>query len=637
MINILIVDDQKVIREKLRYMVQQSPEMEVIGIATDGNSALEQVELLTPDVVLIDIEMPNMDGIAATKIISNKYPETKVLILSSFDSQEYVSQSLAAGAKGYLLKSLSTEELHNSIKFIDQGYSQILGPGLVKEMATVTARGVDSNAISSRINSNSIPRNNPGAYLNNGRGLELNPNERAIVAKTNEDLTQVSSSKSKFRWQRWVLGWAALNVAVWTVALLNIKFKPATFISEWSLVLPGEEKVDFKIPNVGEALARNNESVDDTDPRNNILYLASSDSVLQKAAQSLEMTSSEFGTPEIQLVDGSAIIAFKILGDSPEQAQEKAVALHNSIVATMKSFRADKTKQRTQSASETVEEDRARLARLQNQLNQHTLNSDLVSPEQIQVLIGQIESLRDQRKTISRDLEGANQQIASLSNSLGLSPQQAEDLVNLQSDAIFQQHLQKYNQVTGNLAVLESRFTNNAPQVVEERNTQQEVEKALFNRGQWVINKPVDQQMLKKLSLQDSGGQQNIGSLAKSLVSASNSQQILAKKQQTLDNQIQELDARLKKLNQEKIPFENLQREIQFAEAILTSKTARLDVAGESSLAFPDIQMLSSPSLADKRNPNDIRQPLIGALALTFLSTTGLMLFAWDKKNAFKF
>ena len=633
MINVLVVDDQKVIREKLRYMVQQSSDMTVVGIATDGNSALEQVELLKPEIVLIDIEMPNLDGIATTKIISNRYPETKVLILSSFDSQEYVAQSLDAGAKGYLLKSLSTEELHNSIKFIAQGYSQLLGPGLVKEMATVTAGMAAKGSISSR---SQVSKASSNGSSFNGLDLGVNSTDRAIVTNTRDELNQASSTKSKFRWKRWVLGWAALNVAVWTLALLNIKFKSPSFVSEWSLVLPGEEKVDFKIPNIGEALARNNESVDDTDPRNNILYLAGSNSVLLKAAQSMEMSSSEFGTPEISLVDGAAIISFKILGDSPEQAQAKAQALHNSILDTMRSFRTDKTKERTQSASETVEADRARLARLQNQLNQHTLNSDLVSPEQIQVLIGKIEALRDQKQTINRDLEGSNQQVASLSDSLGLSPQQAEDLIALQSDAIFQQHLQQYNQIASNLAILETRFTANAPQVIDERNKQQEIETVLFNRGQSVINQPIDREVIRKLSLQDSKGQ-NVGSLARNLVSAYNDQQILIKKQQTLDSQIQELDNRIKKLNQEKIPYENLQREIQFAEAILTSKTAKLDVAGDSSPAFPDVQLLSAPSLPDNRNPDDIRQPLVGALALTFLSTTGLMLFAWDKKNAFKF
>ncbi|MCC0176456.1 response regulator [Waterburya agarophytonicola K14] len=635
MIRILIVDDQKVIREKLRYMVQQYSDMEVVGIATEGNSALEQVELLNPDIILIDIEMPNMDGIAATKIISSKFSQTKVLVLSSFDSQEYVAKSLDAGAKGYLLKSLSAEELHNSIKFIHQGYSQILGPGLLREMATVGSPVASSSVISK---SHAAASN--GSNYKGIEAIGFDDSEQGIITSNGNngsELSGQSSAKSKFRWKFWLSSWAVLNLAVWTLALLSLKFKIPTYVSEWSLVLPGEEKVDFKIPNIGEALARNNSAVEDIDPRNNILYLASSKSVILNAADSMEMSSSEFGEPDIELVDGSAIISFKIIGDSPEQAQAKAKALHQSILQTIKSFRVDKTNQRTESASETVEADRAKLTKLQQQLNDHTVSSDLVSPEQIQVLIGRIESLRDQKKSISRDLAGFDQEIASLSGNLGLSPQQAEDLLALQGDSIFQQHLQQYNQITGNLALLQSRFTANAPQVVDERLKQQDIETALFDRGRWVIDKPIDRQMLKKLSLQDNTGQKDVESMAKSLLSASNSQQILAKKEQALDRQISELDARIKKLNQEKIPFENLQREIQFAEALLTSKAAGLDIAGDSSPAFPDIQILSSPSLPDKRNPDDIRKPLIGALALTFLSTTGLMLFAWDKKNAFKF
>ena len=633
MIRILIVDDQRVIREKLRYMVKQSSDMEVVGIATDGSSALEQVELLRPDVILIDIEMPNLDGIAATKVITDKFPETKVLVLSSFDSQEYVGKSMAAGAKGYVLKSLSAEELHNSIKFIHQGYSQILGPGLSKEIAVVGSKQVDGNSLTSK---SKAAIDNTVSY-NGIDTIGYDSPEQAIVSKDSNKLERQSKPKSEFHWKRWASGWALLNIAVWTIALLGLKFKAPTYVSEWSLVLPGEEKVDFKIPNVGEALARNNSAVDDIDPRNNILYLASSNSVLLKAADSMEMSSSEFGKPDIELVDGSAIISFKILGDSPEQAQEKARALHRSILQTIKSFRVDKNKQRNENAGETVEADRARLAKLQDELSQYTSNSDLVSPEQIQVLIGRIESLRDQKRSIRRDLDGFDRQIASLSGNLGMTAEEAENLLALQGDSVFQQYLQQYNQTTGSMAVLESRFTTNAPQVIEERRKQQDIERVLLERGQWLIDKPVDRQTLKKLTLKDSSGQKDFDSAVRSIVAAANSQQILAEKDRALEGQIRKLDARIKKLNQEKIPFENLQREIQFAEALLTSKSAKLDVAADSSPAFPDIQMLSSPSLPDKRNPNDVRNPLVGALALTFLSTTGLMLFAWDKKNAFKF
>ncbi len=633
MIKILIVDDQKVIREKLRYMIQQAPDMKVVGTATEGNSALEQIEVLEPDIVLIDIEMPNMDGIAATKIISSKFSKTKVLMLSSFDSQEYVAKSLAAGAKGYLLKSLSTQELHNSIKFIYQGYSQLLAPGLEREMATAAVKVADDNS-ANLSNGNVVGRNSYSDF--ELESIEFDSNNKAALTNLNKKPSQESLAKSRFRWKLWVLAWASLNIAAWTMALLNIKLKPPTYVSEWSLVLPGEEKVDFKIPNVGEALTKNDSAVEDIDPRNNILYLGSSKSVILKAADMMDMSSGEFGEPEIQLVDGSAIISFEILGNSPEQAQAKAQAIHSSIVQTIKSFKVDKSKQRTESAGETVEVDRTRLADLQSKLNQYTVSSDLISPEQIQVLVGRIESLRDQKKSIDRDLDGFEQQIASLSGSLGLSVQQAQNLLALQSDSIFQQYLQQYNQITGNLTELESRFTGNAPQILDEKLKKQEVETALLDRGQWVIDRPVDLQMLKKLSLKNNTGEKDVDTMLKNLISASSSQEILAKKNQALERQIQELDARIKKLNQEKIPFQNLQREIQFAEALLTSKAAKLGVAADSSSAFPDIQMLSSPSLPDKRNPDDLRKPLIGALALTFLSTTGLMLFAWDKKDAFK-
>ena len=632
MIRILIVDDQKVIREKLCYMLQQASDIEVVGIATDGDIALEQIEVLQPDIVLIDIEMPNMNGINATKIISRKFPNIKILVLSTFDSEEYVAKSLEAGAKGYLLKSLSEAELHNSVRFIFQGYSQIIGPGLTQQLATVKSGEVNSSISNSVRNNNSQLDSFDTLELNSKNGLYLN-SQNGVIATKSESWKKPEPKQKKFRWKYWLSGWAVVNLCIWGMTFLYLKFKPPTYVSEWSVVLPGEEKVDFKIPNIGEALARGNNIIKDIDPRNNILYLANSKFVLLKAAKSMDISSTEFGEPEIELVDSSAIISLKIIGDSPIQAQLKAQALHNSILETIESIKINKSKQRIEAAHQTVQNDRSKLEQLQNQLNKHTINSDLVSPEQVQLLIGKIESLRDQRQEINRNLEGFNRQIASISGSLKLSPQQAEDLLALQADSIFQQHLQQYNQVTANLTNLQSRFTLNAPQVIDEQIKQQEIETALLSRGRWVIDKPVDLQMLKKLSLRSNDGNKDIESMARNLVSIYTSQQILATKKQTLDRQIQELDTRIKNLNKEKIPYDNLQREIQFAEAILTSKTAKLDINADSSPAFPNIQLLAEPTLPDDRNSDDIKIPLIGALALTFLSTTGLALFAWDKNN----
>ncbi|MDJ0797900.1 MAG: response regulator [Calothrix sp. MO_167.B12] len=113
MIRILIVDDQKSIRDRIKALLEPEQDFEVVGTADDGRTAIEQVKTLQPDVVLIDMEMPGLDGISATQIICQDSASTKVLVLSGYDSHDYVAKSLSAGAKGYLLKNTPTKELYS--------------------------------------------------------------------------------------------------------------------------------------------------------------------------------------------------------------------------------------------------------------------------------------------------------------------------------------------------------------------------------------------------------------------------------------------------------------------------------------------------------------------------------------------
>ncbi len=133
MIRILIVDDQKSIRDRIKFLLEPEQDFDVVGTADDGLTAIEQVKTLQPDVVLIDMEMPGLDGISATQIICQDSTNTKVLVLSGYDSDDYVAKSLSAGAKGYLLKTTPTKELEEAIRSVYKGYAQI-GPGLLEKI-----------------------------------------------------------------------------------------------------------------------------------------------------------------------------------------------------------------------------------------------------------------------------------------------------------------------------------------------------------------------------------------------------------------------------------------------------------------------------------------------------------------------
>lgn len=132
-IRVLLVDDQSIIRQGLKALLGIEADLDVVGDAENGEAALRQVEDLSPDVVLMDIRMPGMDGVAATRLICEHFPQTKVLVLTTFDDQEYVSEALHVGAMGYLLKDTPSEELAQAIRSIHRGYAQF-GPGIFQKI-----------------------------------------------------------------------------------------------------------------------------------------------------------------------------------------------------------------------------------------------------------------------------------------------------------------------------------------------------------------------------------------------------------------------------------------------------------------------------------------------------------------------
>ncbi|MBD2461405.1 response regulator transcription factor [Oscillatoria sp. FACHB-1407] len=139
MIRVLLVDDQPILREGLKALLELEADLAIVGEADNGQTALQQVEALHPDVVLMDVRMPVMDGVAATGAIHQQFPQTKVLVLTTFDDDHYVAEALRLGAAGYLLKDTPSEELAIAIRTVYKGYTQ-LAPGIVQKMIAQTPR-----------------------------------------------------------------------------------------------------------------------------------------------------------------------------------------------------------------------------------------------------------------------------------------------------------------------------------------------------------------------------------------------------------------------------------------------------------------------------------------------------------------
>jgi len=130
-IQVLVVDDHQVVREGLRRMLGQEEDMELIGQGANSEEALFQVEILSPNIVLMDIKMPGVDGIELTRQVKQKYPSCNVIMLTLYD--EYLTQAMEAGAKGYLLKDIRREELAQAIRRVHRG-EVVIGEGITSKL-----------------------------------------------------------------------------------------------------------------------------------------------------------------------------------------------------------------------------------------------------------------------------------------------------------------------------------------------------------------------------------------------------------------------------------------------------------------------------------------------------------------------
>ncbi len=142
-IRVLLADDQQLVREGLRVLLDLIPDIRVVGEAGDGAEAVEQALALQPDVVLMDVRMPRLDGVAATRQLHEACPEVKVIILTTFDDDEYVFEGLRAGAIGYLLKDVPSEQLAEAIRAAARGEAFIqpsVARKVVAEFARLTER-----------------------------------------------------------------------------------------------------------------------------------------------------------------------------------------------------------------------------------------------------------------------------------------------------------------------------------------------------------------------------------------------------------------------------------------------------------------------------------------------------------------
>ena len=198
MIKVLIADDQELIRESLKIILDMDNDIKVVGVAEDGQKVLAQIEKNSPDIILMDVRMPELDGVLCTKIVKEKYPDIKIIILTTFDDDEYVFYALKYGASGYLLKGCSVQELTSAIHTVMNGGS-ILNQGAINKVVKLFSQLAQTN-IAMKVdakNVNELNRTERNVASLVGRGLSNKEIAEALYLSEGTIRNALSSTLSK--------------------------------------------------------------------------------------------------------------------------------------------------------------------------------------------------------------------------------------------------------------------------------------------------------------------------------------------------------------------------------------------------------------------------------------------------------
>lgn len=599
MINLLIVEDQKTILQLLKIYLEQESDLKIVAIADNGQVAIDKVDRFRPDVVLMDVEMPGIDGITATRIISERYPEVKVLILSTHNDDQILNLALQAGAKGYILKTTPAQELIKFIRSVHRGHLQI-GSGLVQKLV-------------------------PEEYPISGK------KKHPISGK--QKLPVRPPSKSFYL----SLG-ILFNFVVWLLVVVYWKITPPKYTSEWGLkMLQTGAGVQLNLPNIGNASSGSDSTKSSQDTRTDYIYIASDRNLLEQAAEKMGMTAGDFGAPEILTQEDGSIISLTVEGDTPLQAQQKAYTFHEVLTQKIENLRQNEIKRQEQHTQAILEAARQKLDSAQEKFSTYQVSSSLSSEEQIRQLASNLEDLYRQQAELSAQEQGLNHLSQKLGQELNLSSAEATAAYQLLEDDVYQQQQAQYAQARAELANLLSRFTAENPSVVSKQAELEEATLALQQRATFLLNRAVSRQELERITYLtlDPKVKTVREEVFKDLISNDAEEQKLVAQIQELEKQMAKLESRQRNIAQEKLTKDSFQRNLQVAEAIFTTTLAELDLGKESVYSlYPPIQLVKEPSLPKENQPTspNLRTLFLAGVAGSFLVTTGLMLHWFERQ-----
>lgn len=459
----------------------------------------------------------------------------------------------------------------------------------------------------------------------------------------NQALTDSSDDNSAmkkvkyWRYARYAAIGLAANAALWGITLTYLKTAKPVYTSGWAVIVPGAGSgVSVNLPEIGQASSSSSSPFGSAsmDPRANYQFLITNETVLEEAATQLKISAKQLGKPKVKLVDNTSIMEFEVAGPTAADAQKRSRAIYEALQTKLTQLRIEEVAKREQGTQGTLTSSRQKLQQTQKNLSEYKALSGLSSSDQVKDLSSNIEQLRKQRVESFAQVQQMTTRLSQLSSDLNLTVPEASNAFLLQADQLFQQNLKDYNESSALLVVLKSKWGDNHPLVVKEATRQESARVAMLDRASSLLGRKVDRSTLQNLSIKSESGSSR-ESLFRDLVSMQADQQGLVAQNEALTDQILELEARLKILVQKQSKFDNLQREVQIAEAVFASTLAKLDL-GKSDIfiSYPVTQLISEPTLPDEKTSPKPSIVFVGAGVASIFITTGLAMLWWRKETA---
>jgi DNA-binding NarL/FixJ family response regulator/uncharacterized protein involved in exopolysaccharide biosynthesis len=610
MIRIILVDDQKTIRESLKSALKLTPDLEVVGTASNGKEAIAQVGKLHPNIVLMDIEMPGLNGIATTRNILQQFSGVRVIVLSMHDEDHYVAQAVRAGAMGYLIKNTSNQGLEEVIRSVNRGYVQI-GSGVLGKVTSANAEPVaDQSDWNGAVDSVSVNR-------------KIQKSRAKLFGST---LVKYPSQKKLSYLGTWLVG----NVVLWSASLLYLKFAVPIYSSSWTIALPGTaSSTSINLPDIGQASSQNQSSFSNSvfDPRANYKLVATSEDVVKSAAESLKMTTQEFGKPRVEILDITSM-QFSVEGSTPEESRAKAIAIHQAFKNNLDRLKNIESNESDKNIIESLKNAQLRMKKARKELADYQVISGLNSKDRVGDLDKSIDQMRVDLAQLTSQQEQAQRRANQLLQELKLSPEKVQDAINIYSDRLFKQYFDKNSQITAELVNLDAKYLPSHPMVITKQQDSQAATTALLQRASFLLGRSTDLNELSQLGFSSSNNQNNSqkDNLLGELISLQAERQGLGSQVKELKQQIIQLETKQRQHSHFDSELNRLEKDEQISKAVYSSILTQLEInKTNTSNIYPPIYLLTQPNLPVKPSSPKTLFVLIGSAMGSFLLTNLLL------------